>query len=155
MSPALPALVIPVAFPRRLTLVSKDGASAEYIPVAIARKGAASSTAIGVFPIRAWWFPTPVRGSTQCSWGGRLIPKYTDSDTLDENIDDFVITPQGSADADNLLEPGEIIEFTVDVSSYGLKKEDEFLIEVRPPDGAVIGLGRSIPATISAIINLD
>ena len=132
MSPALPALVIPVAFPRRLTLVSKDGVSAEYIPVAIARKGAASSTAIGVFPIRAWWFPTPVRGSTQCSWGGRLIPKYTDSDTLDENI-----------------------EFTVDVSSYGLKKEDEFLIEVRPPDGAVIGLGRSIPATISAIINLD
>ena len=86
---------------------------------------------------------------------GETVLAYTDSDTLDENIDDFVITPQGSADADNLLEPGEIIESTVDVSSYGLKEEEEFLIEVRPPDGAVIGLGRSIPATISAIINLD
>lgn len=44
---------------------------------------------------------------------GVAVVGYSDPDTSAPNIFDFTLTKLGSADADNLLEPGELIEMTI------------------------------------------
>ncbi len=85
---------------------------------------------------------------------GRTVMGYTDTDSIDTNITNFIITPLGNADTDNLLESGEMFEFSVDVSGFALAKTDEFSIEIKPDRGAVLTLARTIPATIATVMNL-
>ena len=65
--------------------------------------------------------------------GGMTIMSYIDSNTLADNITNYTQTRLGLADADNLLEAGEVVEFRVDVSGYGLTNDDEFTLSIMPP----------------------
>lgn len=86
--------------------------------------------------------------------GGKTIMSYIDSNTLADNITNYTHTNLGLADADNLLESGEVIEFRVDVSSYGLTNDDEFTLSVIPPSGPVLVLMRTIPPRILTLMEL-
>jgi flagellin FlaB len=86
--------------------------------------------------------------------GGKTIMSYMDSDTLAGNIINYTQTRLGLADADNLLEAGEVFEFRVDVSSYGLTTGDEFTLSVIPSSGPVLVLQRSIPPRILTLMEL-
>ena len=86
--------------------------------------------------------------------GGRTVVTYLDPDSVDTNIVDFTLTALGNADADNLVETGEIFEISVDVSTYGLTDYDEFTLQIKPASGAVLVIGRRIPSNIVAETDL-
>jgi flagellin FlaB len=60
-----------------------------------------------------------------------------------------------AADADNLLEDGELVEITVPLTGITLKANTEFTIEIKPPTGAVINLTRTTPPSIEAVMELN
>ena len=86
--------------------------------------------------------------------GGKTIIGYLDPDTIATNITNYTLTKHGSADADNLLEAGELFEISVDVSGYGLTDYDEFILQIKPATGAVLAIGRRIPARIETVMDL-
>ena len=99
---------------------------------------------------------------------GDTIIKYTDQNQT-RNFDDtvnrtFVITPIGTADADDLLERGETIEITLQGLEIGsgqnplttnLGINQTFTIEVIPPTGAVLFIERTTPVSFNTIDLLD
>jgi flagellin-like protein len=86
--------------------------------------------------------------------GGKTIIAYLDPDTVGTNITDYTLVKYGSADADNLLEAGELFELSVDVSTYGLTDYDDFILQIKPGTGAVLSIGRTIPARVETIMDL-
>ena len=85
---------------------------------------------------------------------GETVLTYLDDDTVATNITDFTLTKLGAADADNLLESGEMFEVSVAVSTYGLNDNTSFIVQVKPPSGAVLTIERTIPATVSTVMDL-
>jgi flagellin FlaB len=89
---------------------------------------------------------------------GETLLNYMDADTIDMNLTSFGIAALGDADSDNMLEPGELFKVTVPVDSdgvnAGLTDMDEFTIQVKPPQGAVLEITRRIPADIDQVIDL-
>jgi len=86
--------------------------------------------------------------------GGKTIMSFMDSDTLADDIINYTHTNLGLADADNLLETGELVEFRVDVSGYGLTNDDAFTLSVTPPTGSKLILMRTIPTRIERLMEL-
>ena len=85
--------------------------------------------------------------------GGETIVTYLDQNSVATNITNYTITKY-NADSDNLLESNELFEISIDVSTYGLTDGDEFMLSVKPPVGAVIAVGRTMEATIAAVMDL-
>ena len=79
---------------------------------------------------------------------GALIVTYIDKDTLVTNVTDLTLTKAGNADADNLLERGEVFGIAVNTSTYGLVGGQQFTIELKPEVGAVTTLNRTIPVGV-------
>ena len=66
----------------------------------------------------------------------KVVIDYRDSDTNDANMAwdiDWLV-----GDADDLMEPGELAEITVDVSSENLAANQAFTMEVKPSLGGVM-----------------
>jgi len=89
------------------------------------------------------------------------IDKYQRYDDLA-----WSVTKLGNCDSDNLLENDEKFEITVPgttagtndfeaVLSQDLTTQMEFTIEVKPPNGAVLPIERTIPDVIDAVMNLN
>ena len=60
--------------------------------------------------------------------------------------------------ADNLLEEGELAEFTVDLSALPttpLAANTAFNLEIKPPKGAVLNINRTTPAAIQSVMDLN
>jgi len=60
----------------------------------------------------------------------------------------------GDADSDDLLESFEKFEIAVDISSYGVTANEEFKLEIKPPEGASYTLERTAPPQIDAVMTL-
>lgn len=64
-----------------------------------------------------------------------------------------------TGDADNLLEPGELIEVSIDLTQDGsivIAANETFTMEVKPPSGSYLVVQRTTPASINeTIINLN
>jgi len=82
---------------------------------------------------------------------------------LDKNqrVDDVTWTKTqiGKGDDDNLLEPGEKMEVTVDLTyveggANPTVAYSEFTIELRPEKGSTLTISRSIPAVVDDVIDL-
>ena len=86
--------------------------------------------------------------------GGRTVVVYLDPNSIGTNITDYTLTRFGSADADNLIERGEIFELSVDVSTYGLTDYDDLILQIKPAIGAVITIVRTVPARVEPIMDL-
>ena len=86
--------------------------------------------------------------------GGRTVVVYLDPDSVETDITNYTLTKLGSADADNLLEAGEIFELSIDVSTYGLTDYDDFILQIKPAIGAVVSIGRTVPARVEPIMDL-
>ena len=86
---------------------------------------------------------------------GETVITYQDIDTQSTNITNFGVTRLGLADRDNLVEAGETFQITVDTKTFGLTDEDTFTIQVKPAQGAVVLLERTIPTRIEAVMFLE
>lgn len=58
---------------------------------------------------------------------------------------------------DDLLEPGELVEVTIPLTSLTpvLSENTEFTLEIKPPVGAIINLSRTTPAAIETVMELQ
>lgn len=86
----------------------------------------------------------------------KTVVAYIDDST---NMNDLTYTVTDVAgDSDNLLEPGELTQLTIDVAGQGLSltNNDTFTLEVRPPWGAYLVIQRTMPAgsTLETVVNL-
>jgi len=66
----------------------------------------------------------------------------------------FTVPEMFNDNADNLLEKGEKFRVNVDLSAYDVAANDEFQLEIKPPQGATYIIHRTAPASISAIMTL-
>ena len=75
-----------------------------------------------------------------------------------QRVDDIAWTQSqiGKGDSDNLLEPGEKFEITVDVSQLStvLDSYNEFNIEIKPDKGSTLIIERTIPAVVDDVMDL-
>ena len=69
------------------------------------------------------------------------------------------MTGDGNADSDNLVEPGEIYRITLNGMEASLDPDlstgDTFIVEVIPPQGAVLHIERTTPVFIESFNDLN
>ena len=87
-----------------------------------------------------------------------LILTYTDKNQVIRDVywtNSFI----GVNDSDDLLEGGEKAEVTVQpkglASSTPLVKDTKFTLELRPGDGGVMVIERTMPDNVDAVMNLN
>ncbi len=94
---------------------------------------------------------------------GETIITYTDVDqsiTLDSTATTggFTVTALGSADADKLVEPGEMYEVKVIGLAAKLNpdlgKDKTFILQIKPPQGAVVQISRMTPVVLETYNDL-
>jgi flagellin FlaB len=87
----------------------------------------------------------------------RTVISYID--TAYTNNDLTYTTTVITGDSDNLLEPGELLEISIDLSqdtSIVIGTNETFTLEVKPPQGSFLVLQRTTPASINqSILNLN
>ena len=90
---------------------------------------------------------------------GKTLITYTDpnqSHTL--TGDNFTITALGLADADKLVEPGEMYEVKLTglfaKLNPDLQTGDTFTIQLKPPQGAVLQIQRTTPVVLEKVNDL-
>lgn len=75
----------------------------------------------------------------------------------------WTTTKLSSTDNDTMLDPNELFLVTIDLSIVSdnassdaekLGRYHEFFIEIKPPNGAVLSIERTVPARVSQIVNL-
>ena len=85
---------------------------------------------------------------------GRTVISYTDTDRYESNTTWTISFVGYNETVDNILEFGEKAEINVTVSAYSLQKNEEFIIEVKPPEGATLAIERTIPSYVDTVMNL-
>jgi flagellin FlaB len=99
---------------------------------------------------------SPVDFSTTANGTKMVVVSYTD----DQNIFpacSWNLTKLSDLNGDNLLDPNELFQIHVDLTKSGevsLLPYHRFTIEVKPPDGPVISIERTLPARVSPFVNL-
>ena len=86
---------------------------------------------------------------------GKTIIRYSDSSqsVIFDSAALFSVSPIGDADSDNLLEPGELYEISLlnmeSNLATNLANSKTFVIEVIPPQGAVLYIERTTPVVVA------
>jgi flagellin FlaB len=88
---------------------------------------------------------------------GRTVVSYVDDAVSDSNMT-YTVTPI-VGNGDNVLEQGELIEMSVDLTQnvqIALDENDTFTLEIKPPAGSFLVVRRTTPASIGdTVIDLD
>jgi len=91
-----------------------------------------------------------------------VVISYSDAYQQYPSID-WTITKLNSTDVDNLLDPNELFQVTVDLSAVNDGAADDteklcpyhkFQLEVKPPMGPTLCIERTVPARVSQLVNL-
>ena len=86
----------------------------------------------------------------------RLVIDYRDKYTRTANIGWTLSWPVRS-DTDNLLEDGELAKITIPLTASGTTHptaNDTFILEVKPEQGGVLVIERTLPAWINKVMDL-
>ncbi|MFZ2499337.1 MAG: archaellin/type IV pilin N-terminal domain-containing protein [Methanosarcina sp.] len=89
---------------------------------------------------------------------GKTLIVYSDPDTkpteltLDSGF--TVETRYNAATANNILDKFEKFEVNVPIAAYNVGANDEFQLEIKPPQGASYTIHRQAPASIDAVMTL-
>ena len=86
---------------------------------------------------------------------GETIIAYQDADNLASAITDYGLTWLGTNDGDNQLETDEVAQISVPVSTYTIYAGKVFTIQVKPQQGAVMRIQRTLPPGISAVMTIN
>ena len=85
-----------------------------------------------------------------------LVISYSDADNLIPSMN-WTIEKLATINDDNLLDPTELFQVDVAIPTSGnvsIGAYDSFSLEVKPADGPVMTLERTIPGRVSAYVNL-
>ncbi len=99
---------------------------------------------------------TPVDFSPSSANISPLVISYTDSNNLLPSMN-WTLTKLSVINDDNLLDPNELFQVTVLMPASGnvsIGPYHRFTLELKPADGPVLTIERTIPARISQYVNL-
>jgi len=84
-----------------------------------------------------------------------LIITYSDADNLIPTLD-WTIDKLATINADNLLDPNELflVNITIPTGNVTIDAYHSFSLEVKPANGPVLTIERTIPGRISQYVNL-
>ncbi len=94
---------------------------------------------------------TPTTNSTNT-----VVISYFDADNLIPSVN-WTIQKLSTINNDNLLDPNELFQVTVIMPTSGnvsIGPYHSFALEVKPPDGPVLPIERTVPGRISQYVNL-
>jgi flagellin FlaB len=125
-------------------------------------KGAVIAEAAGTTVDSIVFTVSPVSGGEPVnlddSTGNPVVVIAYRDNVQNEATVDFTTTwiVSNEATADDLLEDGELAEIEVDLTGLttALPANTEFTLEIKPPTGAVIGINRTTPAALEAVMEL-
>ncbi len=90
----------------------------------------------------------------------KVVVSYSDSTYLFPSIN-WTLTKLSTVNSDNLLDENELFQITVDLSalsfngtSVSVRAYNRFLLEIKPPTGAVLAIERTVPGRVSDMVNL-
>lgn len=97
----------------------------------------------------------PVDFSTTENGTKMVVVSYSDDTDIFPTCN-WTLAKLSDLNGDELLDPNELFEITVDLSTAGVTTGSyhRFTIEVKPPDGPVLSIERSIPARVTQFVNL-
>lgn len=131
------------------TGVSQATSSVELVGDVVAKGTAGGSVNYVVFTLGLTAGQNPVDLTP-----GRTVISYTDTAQYVSNTT-WTISFVGDEETDDtILEFGEKAEINVTVSDYSLQKNEEFTVEVKPPEGATFAIERTIPSYVDTVMNL-
>jgi flagellin FlaB len=99
---------------------------------------------------------SPVDFSPSSANVSPLVISYSDADNLIPSVN-WSIEKLSTINADNILDPNELFQVTVIVPTSGnvsIGAYHKFSLEVKPADGPVLCIERTIPGRISQYVNL-
>ena len=99
---------------------------------------------------------TPVDFTSTENSTNHTVISYSDADTMIPSMN-WTIQKLSTINDDNLLDPNELFLVTVTINSsdnISIGPYDRFALEVKPPDGPVLPIERTVPGRISAYVNL-
>jgi len=85
-----------------------------------------------------------------------LVISYSDADNLLPSVN-WTIEKLSIINPDNILDPNELFQVTVVIPTSGnvsIGPYDSFSLEVKPADGPVLTVERTIPGRVSQYVNL-
>ena len=85
-----------------------------------------------------------------------LIISYMDADNMLPTVN-FTVQRLSTINSDYLLDHNELFQVTVQIPTSGnisIGPYDSFALEVKPPDGPVLAVERTIPGRVSQYVNL-
>jgi len=85
-----------------------------------------------------------------------VVITYSDADTLIPSMT-WTVERLTTMNDDYLLDPNELFEVTIDLSdsdNITIGAYDRFALELKPPNGPVLTIERTIPARVSQYVNL-
>jgi flagellin FlaB len=86
----------------------------------------------------------------------KLIISYADTQDIFPTCN-WTLQKLVDLNGDNLLDPNELFQINVDLASTGnvsIGAYSSFTLEVKPPDGPVLSIERTIPGRVSQIVDL-
>ena len=99
---------------------------------------------------------TPVDFTPTANSTNTVVISYFDADNLLPSVN-WSVQRLTYINSDYLLDPNEMFEITVHMPTTGnisIGPYDSFALEVKPPDGPVLPIERTIPARVSQYVNL-
>jgi flagellin FlaB len=85
-----------------------------------------------------------------------LVISYMDANHLIPSVN-WTLTKLTTINSDDLLDPNELFEITVDMASSGnvtISPYQSFALEIKPPSGPVNHVERTVPGRVSEYVNL-
>jgi flagellin FlaB len=99
---------------------------------------------------------TPVDFTPTTNSTNTVVISYFDADNLIPSVN-WTIQKLSTINNDNLLDSNELFQLTVILPTSGnvsVGPYDSFALEIKPPDGPVLPIERTVPGRISQYVNL-
>jgi flagellin FlaB len=99
---------------------------------------------------------TPVDFTPTTNSTNTVVISYFDADNLIPSVN-WTIQKLSTINSDNLLDPNELFQLTVILPTSGnvsVGPYDSFALEIKPPDGPVLPIERTVPGRINQYVNL-
>jgi flagellin FlaB len=121
----------------------------------IIAEGSGTSVNDAIFTLALVAGGSPVNLSTTAK---EVVVGYKDSAQFANDVPwtiKWIVSKQ--TPADDMLEEGELAEFTVDLSALttALGANTAFNLEIKPPKGAVLNINRTTPAAIQPVMDMN
>ena len=99
---------------------------------------------------------SPVDFTDSSNSTNKVVISYHDQTNMIPSVN-WTLQKLSTLNTDNLLDPNELFMVTVDLSSSGnvsIGPYSTFSLEMKPPDGPVLTIERTVPSRTSQYINL-